>query len=270
MKAKFITHPDFSDVKPIDVFHKELDEREYSHPDHLMNKHYVFRKRYTLAKKARAILKITADDYYKLYVNGSFVTQGPASSYPEHYYYNEIDLTDYLVEGDNTIAVHVYYQGLINRVWVSGDLRCMLWAELSLDGEPIMVSDESWLVAEHTAYSEMGRVGYDTAFLECYDARSELVGFHTPDFDDSNFIRARVHTNADYTLAPQPTEQLIMYKLEPKSIEQKDGMIRVDFGREAVGYPIVRAKGKSGEVITVRLGEELCEDCLKEMFIRKD
>lgn len=69
----------------------------------------------------KAVIYISADDYYKLYINGKFVASGPAPSYYNSYNYNKIDVSDFLINGENTIAVHTYYQGLINRVWVSGD-----------------------------------------------------------------------------------------------------------------------------------------------------
>ena len=37
--------------------------------------------------------------------------------------------------GENTIAVHTYYQGLINRVWISGDGRHGLLLDLVVDGK---------------------------------------------------------------------------------------------------------------------------------------
>lgn len=77
-------------------------------------------------------MRITAD-YYKLYVDGTFVATGPAAGTTDRTYYNVIDLTPYLVKGRNTLAVHTYYQGLVNRVWVSGDNRQGLWLELEVD-----------------------------------------------------------------------------------------------------------------------------------------
>ena len=137
----FISHPDFYDLTPIDVYHVELDEAgndvyrrddpndpiTAAHPASLRNRHIIYRRNVTLSGFSRAVMRISADDYYKLYVNGRFVAEGPTAGYPEAYFYNEIDVTDFFVEGENIIAVHCYYQGLINRVWVSGDLRQMLW-----------------------------------------------------------------------------------------------------------------------------------------------
>ena len=261
MKAEFITAEEFSRQRPVNVFHKELDQVSLDHPEELLNKHFVFRRKFFLDRKCTsAILKITADDYYKLYVNGRAVTQGPATSYPEYYYYNEIDISDFLAEGENLIAVHVYYQGLINRVWVSGDLRCMLWAELAIDGETQLVTDSHWKYSEHNAYFDMGRVGYDTAFLEGYDARAASVGFERLDYDDSAWKNARIAQFADHNLIKQPTKQLQIYDAMPFKTEKTGDIISVDFGREMVGYPVISAKGKSGDRVIIRLGEELLDD----------
>ena len=146
MTPQFICHPDFSDLAPRNVFCRELEvTKEQSAPSEQVNRHVLFRKKVTLASFESAKIDISADDYYKLYINGKFVTQGPAPSYPDCYYYNQIDVGAYLCEGENTVAVHTYYQGLVNRAWVSGDNRQMLWLRMSVDGEDVLVSDESWL-----------------------------------------------------------------------------------------------------------------------------
>ena len=184
MQGKFICHKDFENLKPIDVFHKELSPNQIEkHAESLYNRHTLFRKKVVLGKASKAILKITADDYFKLYINGVYVTQGPPPSYPNHYYFMEIDVTSFLKEGVNTFAVHTYYQGLINRVWVSGDLRSMFWCELYLDGKIALVSDESWLTATHTGYSSCGIIGYETAFAERYDSTAKEVGFEKESFE---------------------------------------------------------------------------------------
>ena len=213
MQGKFICHKDFENLKPIDVFHKEFSPKPVEkHSDVLCNRHTLFRKKVFLQKPQNALLKITADDYFKLYINDTFVTQGPPPSYPQHYYYMEIDVTPYLKDGVNTFAVHTYYQGLINRVFVSGDLRSMFWCVLSLDGETVLATDESWLAATHTGYSSCGIFGYETAFAECYNSNAPEIGFEREDFDDSAWQSACVYKNADYTLeTPTHTESYMRF-----------------------------------------------------------
>src|SRR5690554_6517198 len=121
--AAWIQDPQFAGLKPYSMLHKEQEPVKHEHPDNLKNRHTLFRKAFTLEEfPNRAMLKLTADDYYKLYVNGSFVAQGPAQGYPFHYYYNRLDIRPYLQFGENVLAVHVYYNGLVNRAYNSGDL----------------------------------------------------------------------------------------------------------------------------------------------------
>lgn len=261
MEPRFICHPDFADIVPVNVFHKELDGFvPEPTPPHLQNRHILFRKKAVLPPFRKAVLKITADDYYKLYVNGIFVTMGPAASYPGCYNFNEIDLAPFLRAGENTFAVHTYHQGLINRVWVSGDRRQMLWFDLSLDGETVLVSDESWRCADHTGYSSLGTTGYETQFLEQYDSSAPEVNFPSESFNDSSWENADLFRHADYTLRKQSTPQLVFSEVFPAKTEPIPGGLRVDFGFEAVGYLSVKARGSKGGTVLVRQGEELNED----------
>ena len=115
-----------------------------------------------------------------MYINGQYVTQGPAPGYPWHYYYNRVDVRKYLQPGRNVIAVHTYYQGLINRVWVSGDGRHGLIFDLVCDGEVFVKSDTSVRCRDHSGYRSLGTTGYQTQFLECYDSRAEETDFAAP------------------------------------------------------------------------------------------
>ena len=261
MQGKFICHKDFENLKPIDVFHKELSPNQTEkHAESLYNRHTLFRKKAVLGKASKAILKITADDYFKLYINDVYVTQGPPPSYPDHYYFMEIDVTPFLKDGVNTFAVHNYYQGLINRVWVSGDLRSMFWCELYLDGKVALVSDESWLTATHTGYSSCGIIGYETAFAERYDSSAKEVGFEKESFDDSQWQPASIYKQTDYILQKSPIQPLSVYLKKPIYTERKGEVLFVDFGQEMVGYLRAKAKGKQGDKILLRFGEELNPD----------
>lgn len=261
MLPKFICHPDFSNLKFINIYKKEYElSVPQFHPEKYKNKHILFRKTFELKDINSAIIKITADDYYKLYINGCFVTMGPAPSYPYQYNYNEINVTRYLTEGKNTIAVHTYYQGLVNNVWVSGDLKEMLWCELSINGSVVLVSDESWKCAYHTAYSSVGIIGYRTAFAECYDSRSKEVGFEKTDFDDSTWCNAATHPNSNYNLVNQITKQICVYKVPVKVAKQTDYGYFIDLEQEMVGYLSVTAHGTTGDVIDLLYSEELNED----------
>lgn len=252
----WITNANAATLKPVNVFHRQMDKQEIQ-GSLSPNLHILFRKKFMVPTTDTTSIYITADDYYKLYINGNFVTQGPAPGFPFHYYYNEIDITPYIKEGENVIAVHTYYQGLINRVWVSGDDRHGLIFDVVQGSKVLAKSDTTVKQTIHTGYEAMGITGYKTQFMEQYDSGSSCEGFECYDYDDSAWDYAMIHQHADYQLFPQPTKQLVLENLEPVSIKKDEEGYLVDFGSIYVGYLSAVAKGKKGEKISILCGQEL-------------
>ena len=250
----------FSIRKPRNVFHRQLQPIDLPQDDK-RNNHILFRKKFSLnALPNKAELFITADDYYKLYINGLFVAQGPAPSYNISYNYNKIDITKYLSNGENTLAIHTYYQGLINRVWQSGDFRHGLICDLVADGDIIVKSDTTFLTQKHFAYSEMEISTMQTQIFERYDSRAKECAFYNSNFDDSTWECAKIYLYADYNLKEQETKMLTFEKISPLSFIRRGKTLQIDFGATYVGYLTVKAKGKNGEKIIVKQGIELEDD----------
>lgn len=259
MKAKFICHKDFADRVPKNVFCKEKDFVPHNDEPKFLNRHILYRRTFSLLHFERAVLRITADDYFMLFINGKFALQGPPPGYPQRYYYMEFDVTDFVRRGENVFAVHAYYQGLCNRVWVSADGRQCLWCELYVDGKLCLVSDESWRVRDHGGYSACGVTGYDTSFCERYDSAAAEVGFERTGYDDSAWAFACVFENADYTLVKSPLQPLAIEYRVPTGYRDSGQKITVDFGCEMAGTLTVDAHGPRGAEVTIRYGEELEE-----------
>ena len=260
-KPDWFTIEEFSNITPIDLFHKEqapLPE-ELSHvPEELKNVHVLARARFSTAKDSgKLTLKVTADDHYKLYIDGKFVTEGPAAGYPEHYYYNEIPL-EHMAEGEHCIALHLYYQGLVNRVYNSGDLRFAFAAELTdAQGKQISLS----FCYEKLDCYHGQTIGYETQFLENFDSRAFPKGWKEIGFDDFSWKKAVKAEWADYSVEKQPTKQLSFSKRKPDKLSYyKDGSIFVDMGEEVTGYLCLTADGKAGDKVEILCGEELFKD----------
>lgn len=76
---------------------------------------YLFRKSLALpAKPAAFVVHVSADNRYKLFVNGTLVSLGPARGDLTYWKFETVDLAPYLQAGKNIIAA---------RVWNEGDLR---------------------------------------------------------------------------------------------------------------------------------------------------
>lgn len=255
-QLQWLTIPEFENTELVNMYHRE--GMPVSVPNETRKNVHVLAR--TLCNKqnddARYVLRVTADDYYKLYINGKYCCQGPAPSYVEHYFYNEIDITSYLKDGDNVIGLHLYYQGLVNRVWNSGDGRFGMAAELEVNGVSTTLN---WKYCISDAYSG-DTVGYDTQFLENFDSRLWqedwcLVGYNDSEWKD--MIPAKW---ADYQLFLQPTEMLQVYSIEPERIEKRNDGLFVDVGQEITGGLCITARGKCGSCIRIQCGEELDHD----------
>lgn len=269
--GKWITNSDFYNLAPVNVFHKERDKSDYTPREELLGKHILFRAKFKADKASDTKIYISADDYYKLYVNGEFVTMGPCPGYNFKYYYNEVDISDYLADGENVIAIHSYYQGLINRVWVSGDERHGVIFDVVSNGRLVIKSDESVKCAYHTAFTSLGKITCcDTGLRECYDASAREVGFEKSGFDDSYWENARIKKYVDYKLLPQPTRQPEVYEVKPALIEKREKSIFVDFGQEMAGYLTFTAVGRKNDEIVIRMGEELNPDLTVRSNMRCD
>lgn len=265
--AKWIMDAAFHGIKPINYPQKEREVDAEGVPEddeRFLNHHMLVRKKFIVedAKdKKNAVINITADDYYKLYINGSFVTQGPAPAYYFHYNYNTVPIEDYLVDGENVIAVHVYYQGLFNRVWTSGDYRQGLIANIVSNGKTIVETDDSWKINICKAWGYHNIIAYKTQFMEDIDARRIPAGWKNAAYDDANWNNAFVNLCDDHRLYPQITPNVSVYTIKPKTIEEiEPGHYFIDVGHEIVGQVKFTAQGESGKKIEVRCGEELLEE----------
>lgn len=254
--GKWICPKEFAYLEPVDLFHKQLDKRKIELPEELKNRHFLMWGKCFLPKKeGRYALRITADDYYKLFINGRYVCQGPAQGYYFSYNWNEADVTDYLSEGENEIVAQVYYQGVINRAYNSGDRRMGMIAELWCDGQLLLATDESWECAAYPAYSVTHVLAHNTMFAENFDSRVK------PSRREPCVVK-----NSDHIFAPKPAKTLQVYEKEPISEEILEKGIFYDFGQEVTAGLRIRARGTSGSVVRILCGEETEDSPEKTRF----
>lgn len=276
-KAKWIADPRFAKLQPLNLLYKVSEDPalcggsagrgdmsiEQPHPKHLRNVHMQVRKVIEVEEPGvSAYIDISADDYYKLYINGEFVGQGPAQGYYFHYYYNRIDIGKWLRKGENVIAVHVYYQGLVNRALNSADLRQGFIAEVYSGERLIAATDETWKYRQALEYGEwdVETIGYETQFAEHIDRLKAEPGWKESDYDDRDWLQVGERTKIDYSFYVQPTPQLQVYTLSPKEIQPLEaGGILIDFGKEITGVLRLKTRAKSGAQLELRYGEELLE-----------
>ncbi|MCW3088274.1 MAG: alpha-L-rhamnosidase, partial [Sediminibacterium sp.] len=114
---------------------------------------YHFRKTFSLDQSpGKFIVHVTADNRYRLFVNGTAVCSGPARGDLYNWYFETIDIAPYLKKGNNTIAALVWNMGVYAPVaQVSNQTAFVLQG----NGEPekIINTGDTWKVFRNTAYT---------------------------------------------------------------------------------------------------------------------
>lgn len=230
-----------------------------------------------------SLLQICVSGFYELYINGKNITKGKLSPFinnPDHLlYYDEYDVTPYLQNGKNAVAV-ILGNGFANQDSPRQNNNKAPWRaplvlglSLNINGNGkhfSLESDETFKVHSSPILYDMYRFGV------IYDAREEIDGFANADFDDSLWENAQTATppkgKITKSTALPITEQ---YELKPKSIEKqkdiyyfhdsenkpierthiKEGWC-YDFGYCRAGVCRLKIKGERGQKITIRHGEE--------------
>ena len=249
----WMTIRSWRDIRPADVFRREGEEGppQAGGPQNL---HVLVRGRVKLPP-GKCVLRLSADDCYQAWLDGEWLGQGPAPAGHGRYWYQE-----YPLEGGRTVtlALHLYYQGLVNQVWNSGDGRFALWAEFRRGDRMAARCDGGWRYHVCTAYSGEP-TGCDTQFLENFDSRRWPEGWEQPWFRAKGWGRMVPAPWADYRLAPQPTAGLQRSRVDPAERRPVPGGVLLDFGRERTGTLHAAARGRAGDRLILRFGEELDE-----------
>ena len=140
-----------------DILHKKWDAFWIAVPDAPLHDYgvYHFRKNFSLDQKPSSfIIHVSADNRYRLYVNGNMISFGPARSDIYNWNYETVDIATYLQQGNNVLAAVV---------WNFGEERQeaqITWqTAFILQGnsakEKIVNTNSSWLCIKDSAYSPL-------------------------------------------------------------------------------------------------------------------
>ena len=256
--AEWLRDPRFKGQPVLGVFEAQ---KMKSQSTALKNIHTYFRKAFTLpALPKKAILLFSADDYAKVYINGTFVLQGPEPSYPFDQPHFDIDVTPFLRIGENVLAAHVYYHGLATRAFNSADNRSGFVAVLTLtaaDGsERRIATDGTWRCFASRTFSSDKVFGYNTQFNENMDLNAEPVGWRGAGFDDRAWTPPLTGF-LDHVFVPARIAPLQHERRKPVTVERvAPDRWFADMDTEVVGHTRLRLRGKKGQIVTVWHGEE--------------
>lgn len=169
-----------------------------------------FRKTFSLAEKpAKAVAKIAAESRYFMWVNEEMVVyDGSLKRGVDTHdgYYDLVDLTEYLTEGENTICILAWYWGAKGESYSNYSTgKAGLIFEADVDGN-LIVSDGTWATSRDCAYtndkSDEDQPNYRLPeYNVSYDASLESdTDWIKKSFSDEGWNKASV--NGSYGSAP--------------------------------------------------------------------
>jgi alpha-L-rhamnosidase len=208
---------------------------------------------------------------YELYINGNKIGDQVLAPVPTDYTknvkYNVFDVTSQLKEGKNMLgtilgngrffAMRQDYKPYKIKSFGFPKMAMQLFVEYTDGTKDIIRTDDTWKLT--TDGPILSNNEYDG---EEYDARKEMKGWATTNFDDKNWINARyVQEPGGFYEAQMTPNMKIKGEVKPISIKATGkGTYILDMGQNMVGWLQLKVKGKSGDQVTMKFAESLQAD----------
>ncbi len=140
------------------------------------NQTIIASRSFSLNEIKHAKISIFADSFYRLFLNGQWICDGPGRCWPTHSQFDEIDVTCYLKKGGNEIyCIARYYgigdfHGVVQRPGLLVQLDVLQFNCI----RKTIVSDRRWQTAIADAWvSRTPKIAIQMEPAELYDARLE-------------------------------------------------------------------------------------------------
>ena len=229
-----------------------------------------FRKTFTLGKPVKeALVYVTARGIFRLHVNGRQIGKDVFApewtDYNTRIQYRTYDVTENLNQGKNSVGAVVgdgWYSGYLGWRKFRGNygLQNSLFLQLEVEYEDgtseVVATDKTWRCSDGPIISS------DLLMGEHYDARKEMPGWDTPEFDDRDWKSVTVVAKPQTKLVTQPSETVqVKQYIEPVEMtEPKKGVYVFDLGQNIAGWVKLKVRGKAGTKVILRHAERLDPD----------
>ena len=248
-----------------------------------------FRKKLNIENEnfGNVVAQIAVDSKYWLYINGEMVIREGAEKRGQtenSIYYDEIDLTQYLKKGENTIAILAWYWGDTSYSYNPSGKPGMLFQAKVGDG--YIISDETWKVSHALGFENDYNIpNYRLAEYNIYyDANKTEENWYKPEFDDKNWQTPLIVGNAGDApwgeMIKRDIPQFKNWDLKEYDNMSKyenyttasDEVIEMTLKYNAQLTPYLKIETTSGKKITIKTDqyEDINGDSLMCTYITKD
>ena len=214
-------------------------------------------------------LLISADSNYAVYINGDLATFGQYADYPYDKIYDTVDITSFCKQGENHLAIVVWYYGIEKTSCYYPGNAALKFA-LTCDGQCICASSKNTLSRKSPSYAQ-GRkkiLTWQMGLSFLYNAAKEdgwkmgkLCGF-------SNSILVE----QELPLRKRPCEKLVpenpVEGTPCKKISETDTVF--DLGVNTVGFLRIEAESEEEQMLRISYGEHLADGVVRRRIGDRD
>ena len=141
---------------------------------YLLNSYAGFRYDFKLSDRpGKAPVHLTADQSYRLYVNGRYVCRGPVRGQQKNWQFDTVDIAEYLRSGHNFISVEGYNPGHSTFAYTHRDRAGFIFAA-QWENDMEIFSGKSWKIFRASGYrAHTGRLSRQMNYQEDLDLRKD-------------------------------------------------------------------------------------------------
>jgi len=153
----------------------------------LVNAYMQARRVFTLERAPRrAEVRVTADAGYRLYVNGAYVTRGPARGFQRSWPFDRVDVAPYLRHGRNVVAALVHTPGVDTYSYAHEGRAGLLLAGRA--GPMELATGPAWRVRVSPGHrQDCARICAQLGFQEQFDSRLDDGQWRAAGGDESGW-----------------------------------------------------------------------------------
>ena len=204
----------------------------------------------------RVVLRIAAETDYIATVNGKTVGFGQFPGYPFEKYYDELDITEACMEGENGLSLTVRYEGMEKTATHIVDGAGVIY-EVKADKDVVAFSRAGLPCGLDGRYLQH-RVRKITVQLGL--SSGMCVG--TPAYD-----MAAVEVEKTDRILPRPVKKTeLAVRAEAKPL----GGGIYDLGCETAGYLFLKVRAKEAQEFKIAYGEHLTDGCVRRRIGSRD
>jgi alpha-L-rhamnosidase len=194
--------------------------------EHPRNHWTCFRRTFTVTSEYEsAVLSISADTKYVVYLNGEQIGSGPVRGWTSEWYYDQYELNG-LKKGVNVIAVLVNHYGMGTMHYIEGRGGLIAQIDFYNKGQVVgqLLTNERWKTANHDGFiKESVKMSNCLSWAEIYNANRFDRDWEQLSFDDSEWNNSEIIGPYGISpwkeLSPRDIPHLTNEPIYPKSVK---------------------------------------------------